>query len=168
MGLFDRFRAKPGQAEDTSNKPFFLDNDAAQTVGDMSYLRSSNTIRRTFPKSASSPDGGEVVQEVGAMGSRVTKATGGVPEAKAAARTSSPKAVTAPSPSSQVRKTFAQTMSPQELAQRLRGGSVKRKKGATAAAAAPAQQGRAVPRSSATQKPGSIDPFRTMVRDVTT
>ena len=162
MGLFDRFRAKPGQAENTSDKPFFLDNDAARTVGDMAYLRSSNTIRHTFPKSASSPEGGEVVQEVGAMGSRVTKATGGVPEARAAAGSSGPAAVTAPTTGGKVRKTFAQTLSPQELAQRLRGGSVKRKK-----AAAAAQEGRTVPRSSVSKKPGSIDPFRTMVRDVT-
>ena len=162
MGLFDRFRAKPGQAENTSDKPFFLDNDTAQTVGDMSYLRSSNTIRHTFPKSASSPEGGELIQEVGAMDSRVTKATGGVPEARAAAGNRSPAAVTAPTPGGKVRKTFAQTMSPQELTQRLRGGSVKRKK-ATAAA----QEGRAVPRSSVSNKPGSIDPFRSMVRDVT-
>ncbi|MCY3536438.1 MAG: hypothetical protein F4X84_06165 [Synechococcus sp. SB0662_bin_45] len=162
MGLFDRFRAKPGQAETTSDKPFFLDSDTAQTVGDMSYLRSSNTIRHTFPKSASSPEGGEVVQEVGALGSRVTKVTGGVPEARAAAGSSGPAPVTAPSPGGKVRKTFAQAMSPQELAQRLRGGSVKRRK----ASAAP-QQGRAVPRSLASNKPGSIDPFRSMVRDVT-
>ena len=161
MGLFDRFRAKPGQAENTSDKPFFLDNDAAQTVGDMSYLRSSNTIRHTFPKSASSPEGGEVVQEVGALDSRVTKATGGVPEARAAARSSSPAPVTAPTTGGPVRKTFAQTMSPQELAQRLRGGSVKKK------AAATSQQGRAVPKSAASNKPGSIGPFRSMVRDVT-
>ena len=162
MGLFDRFRAKPGQAENTSDKPFFLDSDAAQTVGDMSYLRSSNTIRRTFPKSASSPEGGEVVQEVGAMDSRVTKATGGVPEARAAAGRSGPAAVTAPTTGGKVRKTFAQTMSPQELAQRLRGGSVKSRK-ATAAT----RQGRAVPKAAVSNKPGSIDPFRTMVRDVT-
>ncbi|WP_074457127.1 hypothetical protein [Candidatus Synechococcus spongiarum] len=162
MGLFDRFLAKPGQAENTSDQPFFLDSDAAQTVGDMSYLRSSNTIRRTFPKSASLPEGGEVVQEVGAMASRVTKATRGVPEDRAAAASSGPAAVTATTTGGKVRKTFAQTMSPQELAQRLRGGSVKRKK-ATAAV----REGRAVPRSSISNKPGSIDPFRTMVRDVT-
>ncbi|KKZ11392.1 MAG: hypothetical protein TE42_08080 [Candidatus Synechococcus spongiarum SP3] len=160
MGLFDRFRAKPGQSENTSDKPFFLDNDAAQTVGNMSYLRSSNTIRHTFPKSASSPEGGEVVQEVGAMASRVTRATGGVPEARAAGNSGS--SVTASPAGGKVRKTFAQTMSPQELAQRLRGGSVKKKK----ATAAP-RQGRGVPRGSAGNKPGSIDPFRTMVRDVT-
>ena len=163
MGLFDRFRAKPGQAENTSDKPFFLDNDAARTVGDMSYLRSSNTIRRTFPKSASSPEGGELVQEVGAMASRVTKATGSVPQARADAGSSGPAAVTAPATGGTVRKTFAQTMSPQELAQRLRGGSVKNKK-----STATAQQGRAVPKSSLSNKPGSIDPFRTMVRDVVT
>lgn len=162
MGLFDRFRAKPGQAENTSDKPFFLDSDAAQTVGDMSYLRSSNTIRRTFPKSASSPEGGELVQEVGAMSARVTKARGGVPEARAAAGNNSPATVTAPTTGGKVRKTFAQTMSPQELAQRLRGGSVKSRK-----AAAAAQQGRAVPKAAASKKPGSIDPFRSMVRDVT-
>ena len=160
MGLFDRFLSKPGEAEKTSDQAFFLDNDAAQTVGDMSYLRSSNTIRHTFPKSASSPEGGEIVQEVGAMDSRVTKATGRVPEAQASGRSNGPVAVTAPTMGGKVRKTFAQTMSPQELAQRLRGGSVKNKKSAEA------QQGRAVPKAAASQKPGSIDAFRSMVRDV--
>ena len=166
MGLFDRFRAKPGQSENTSDKkPFFLDNDAAQTVGDMAYLRSSNTIRHTFPKSASSPEGGEVVQEVGAMEARVTKATGGVPEARAAAASNAPAAVVAPNTGGKVRKTFARTISPQELAQRLRGGSVKEKK---AAAAPPPPQGRTVAKSALGNKPGSIDPFRSMVRDVVT
>ena len=161
MGLFDRLRAKPGQAKDTSNEAFFLDSDAAQTVGDMAYLRSSNTIRHTFPKSASSPEGGELVQDVGAMAARVTKAAGGVPEAMAAAKKKAPAPVTAPNPASTVRKTFAQTMSAQELAQRLRGGSVKAKK-----SVAP-PEGRAVPKATASKKPGAIDPFRSMVRDVT-
>ncbi len=157
MGLFDRFLAKPGKPEDTSNKPFFLDNDAAQTVGDMAYLRSSNTIRRTFPKSSSSPEGGELIQDVGSFSATVTQATGGVLGAKSG----EPDVTKATTLGGTVRKTFAQTMSPQELAQRLRGGAVKKKK------TTEAQVGRSRPSGIlASDKPGSIDPFRTMVRSM--
>ena len=177
MGLFDRFRAKSSDAQERQNDAFYLDVDEAQTVGDMAYLKSSNTIRRTFPKSVNNPDGGELVKDVGAMDSKVTKATGALPEVETmAGQQATPVAVTAPnSRTATVTKTFAQQVSPQEMARRLRGAAVKgvnevrrvekpktRKQAADSTPAAAAAKP-----TLARSKPGSIDPFRAMARDVT-
>ncbi|HEY9753058.1 MAG TPA: hypothetical protein V6C46_08900 [Coleofasciculaceae cyanobacterium] len=35
---------------------FFLEPDAAKTLGDLDYMRTKKTIRRTFPKTASAPN----------------------------------------------------------------------------------------------------------------
>ncbi len=35
---------------------FFLEPDAAKTLGDLDYMRAKKTIRRTFPKTASDPN----------------------------------------------------------------------------------------------------------------
>ena len=177
MGLFDRFRAKSSDAQERQNEAFYLDADDAQTVGDMAYLKSSNTIRHTFPKSFNNPDGGELVKDVGAVDSKVTKATGALPEVEMiAAKQETPVVVTAPnSRTAAVTKTFAQQVSPQEMARRLRGAAVKgvneirrvdqpkaKKQAADSTPAATAAKP-----TLARSKPGSIDPFRLMARDVT-
>ena len=54
MGLFDRFRQKPGEADD-GDKSFFLDADKSSSLGDVEFMRRSNTIRRTFPGTVENP-----------------------------------------------------------------------------------------------------------------
>ena len=173
MGLFDRFRAKSGDGQERRNQAFYLDADDAQTVGDMAYMKSSNTIRHTFPKSVNNPDGGELIKDVGAMDSTVTKATGALPEVEAMARKADiPIVVTAPTSSTAVRKTFAQRVNPQEMARRLRGAAVqgvneiRKVDPSTAKKPAANSTVRTATSALATSKPGSIDPFRVMARDV--
>ncbi len=48
---------------------FFLSSDDSKTLGDIDYMRQSKTVRRTFAKSISG-GGGELIQEVSALGSK--------------------------------------------------------------------------------------------------
>ncbi len=55
------------QAKREKQKAFYLNPDEAKTLGDIDYMRKSNTVRRTFPKSLGNPEGGEQIEEVSAM-----------------------------------------------------------------------------------------------------
>ncbi|HHP7232889.1 MAG TPA: hypothetical protein ACFCUY_18780 [Xenococcaceae cyanobacterium] len=46
---------------------FFLEPDDAQTLGDISYMRKSVRVRRTFPKTLKNKDGFAVEKQVSAM-----------------------------------------------------------------------------------------------------
>jgi hypothetical protein len=178
MGLFDRFRGKasnassapkvagsaaeanPGKQDDA----FFLDADSSSSLGDVNFMRRSNTIRRTFPGSADSPGGKEMVAEVASMEARLEKMSPGLaginPQESEVNLTGG-----VPKP---VKKTFAQTMSQAELEQRMRGSAV----AVNAPGVAPAtmkkpQQEQASPADSgSTTTAGAIDPFKSMARDL--
>jgi len=68
MGLFDRLLggSKPVSVTNNQAKPakqeeaFFLDADASSSMGDVNFMRRSNTIRHTFPGTASSPGNKEI------------------------------------------------------------------------------------------------------------
>ena len=75
MGLFDRLlggnksvsvtgAAKPAKKQEEA---FFLDADASSSMGNVEFMRRSNTIRHTFPGTASSPGDKELVEEVASM-----------------------------------------------------------------------------------------------------
>jgi hypothetical protein len=177
MGLFDRFRGKGGApsgpkvagsaAEANPTKKddaFFLDADAAKSLGDVQFMRRSNTIRRTFPGTSDSPGNKEMVAEVASMEARLEKMTPGLaginPEVEDVKLTDG-----VPKP---VKKTFAQTMSQAELDQRKRGSAV----AVNAPGVAPAtlrkpkeETGQPAQTSSAA-KPGAIDPFKSMAKDL--
>ncbi len=55
---------------------FYLDQDEAQSLGNAKYMRKAQTIRRTFPKSLSSPDKKELIQDVSAMDKQIVKSSG--------------------------------------------------------------------------------------------
>ncbi|MDR9404573.1 MAG: hypothetical protein RI580_14155 [Halothece sp. Uz-M2-17] len=55
------------QPKRQKQKAFYLDPDEAKTFGDIDYMRKPNTVRRSFPKSVSNPEGGEQVEEVSAL-----------------------------------------------------------------------------------------------------
>ena len=85
MGLLDRLLggsksvtgttpAKPAPKQES----FFLDADASSSMGNVEFMRRSNTIRRTFPGTADSPGNKEMVAEVASMESRLEKATPGL------------------------------------------------------------------------------------------
>lgn len=173
MGLFDRLfnsgagaaspQAKPKAKEEVET--FFLEPDAASSLGDVNFMRRSNTIRHTFPGTASSPGNKELVEEVASMEAELKKVTPGLGGVEA-------KEVEVnltggiPKP---VKKTFAKPMSAAELEQRKRGSAV-----AVNVPAAPAparkQEAEAAAQPQITQlntaKPGSIDPFKQMVKDL--
>ena len=55
------------QKEETA---FFLDPDDAKTYGDIDYMRTAKTIKRTFPKTKSNPSSGTPrIEQVSALGS---------------------------------------------------------------------------------------------------
>ena len=178
MGLFDRLLGSrssgvknSGQSEPAKAKKakkaedaYFLDPDASASMGDVNFMRRSNTIRRTFPGNADSPGQKEMIQEVASMEARLETMTPGL------AGTSSDTDVEVnltggvPKP---VKKTFAQQLSPAQLAQRMKGSavSVNQPGGAPSARQAKASESEdaATP---AAGRAGSIDPFKSMAKDL--
>ncbi len=63
LGLFG------GKKED--KEAFFLDTDESKSMGDIDYMRTPNTVRRTFAKKAGETEHKEFIQEVTAMGREV-------------------------------------------------------------------------------------------------
>jgi hypothetical protein len=178
MGLFDRLFAtrtgNPSPAKPPQPKKevetFFLDADASSSMGNVDFMRRSNTIRRTFPGTADSPGNKEMVAEVASMESRLDRASEGL-----GGQTSQPdKAIDLtggiPKP---VKKTFAQTMSQAELDQRKKGSAVGVNVPAGSAAIKQEQaqagatgQGQPQFNQQVSVKAGAIDPFKQMVRDL--
>jgi hypothetical protein len=178
MGLFDRLLGSrssgvnnSGQSEPAKAKKakkaedaYFLDPDASASMGDVNFMRRSNTIRRTFPGTAESPRQKEMIQEVASMESRLETMTPGL------AGTSSDTDVEVnltggvPKP---VKKTFAQQLSPAQLAQRMKGSavSVNQPGGAPSARQAKASESEDAA-SPAAGRAGSIDPFKSMAKDL--
>ncbi len=176
MGLFDRLfgsRAasvtKPEAAAKAKPKAesFFLDPEASTSLGDVKFMKRSNTIRHTFPGNADSPGDKEMVAEVASMEARVEKMTPGLAGIQPAEKGSVNLTGGIPKP---VKKTFAQQMSPAELGQRMKGAAVTPTNVPGGAAAAKQQkeaEAQSQPKiSQQPAKPGNTDPFRSMVRDL--
>ena len=182
MGFFDRLLKTDSKDSDGTIQPrapkkekpqeFFLDADSSSSLGDVNYMRESKTIRRTFPGTAENPGTKERVTEVAAeteRTERLSKGLGGVVEKEENIN------LTAGIPKP-VKKTFAEQVSTAEMNKRLKGTAISGVNTPAAANAAPlarkeelkpkeeitAKVGSAAPSS----KPGSIDPFRQMVRDL--
>ena len=176
MGLFDRLLGgnksvtgtaeakKPAKKEDA----FFLDADSSSSMGNVEFMRRSNTIRHTFPGTASSPGDKELIEEVASMEMRREKATpglGGAVEKEAEINLTGG----IPKP---VKKTFAEPMSKAELDQRKKGSAlgvnvpggpaaIKAEKEQAAASQAQPQVA-----SQSTAKPGDISAFKGWVKDL--
>ncbi len=175
MGLFDRLLGSrsngvkiSGQSEPAKAKKaedaFFLEPDAAISLGDVNFMRRSNTIRRTFPGNADSPGQKEMIQEVASMEARLETMTPGL--AGTSTDTDVEVNLTGGIPKP-VKKTFAQQLSPAQLAQRMKGSavSVNQPGGAPSARQAKASESddAATP---AAGRAGSIDPFKSMAKDL--
>lgn len=74
-GLFGS-KAKQDQNGDSAQnsgeptpKPgaFYLDSDQAKTFGDIDYMRTAKSVRRTFPKTKSNPNPAERTTQISAM-----------------------------------------------------------------------------------------------------
>ena len=187
MGLLDRFlkggssagaaapaprTKKPKQEVET----FFLDADASSSMGNVDFMRRSNTIRRTFPGSADSPGNKEMVAEVASMESRLERVSDGL-----GGQTSQPEPAFdltrgVPKP---VKKTFAQALSQAELDQRMKGSAMGvNVPGGSAAIKQDQEQAQAQAQAAAMASPqvqisqqasgkaGDIDPFKRMSREL--
>jgi hypothetical protein len=169
MGLFDRLLGgnksvtgtkpeKPAKAEEA----FFLDADASSSMGNVDFMRRSNTIRHTFPGTASSPGDKELVEEVASMEMRREKATPGLGgEVKQESEINLTGGIPKP-----VKKTFAEQMSKAELDQRKKGSAV----ATNAPGVAPKKvtTSEEQPQISTQQggKPGDIGAFKGWVKDL--
>ena len=68
--LFGSKSKRQDDGDDTANQTsqaFFLDPDDAKTMGDIDYMRTVKTVRKTFPKTAGWGDRFELVEETSAL-----------------------------------------------------------------------------------------------------
>ena len=181
MGLFDRFLNQNSKDSDNTIKPrkpakekpaeFFLDADSSSSLGDVNYMRESKTIRRTFPGTANSPGTKEQIMTVAAETESVDKRSEGL---GGTLKKEESIYLTAGIPKP-VKKTFAEKVTSEEMNKRLRGTAVTSVNTPAAANVAPVARKEIlkaeetpqakVGQAAASSKPGSIDPFRQMVRD---
>lgn len=174
MGLLDRLLGGSKSVTGTTpakaapkQEAFFLDADASSSMGNVEFMRRSNTIRHTFPGTASSPGDKELVEEVASMESRLEKATpglGGVVETDVEMNLTGG----VPKP---VKKTFAEPMSKAELEQRKKGSAVGvNVPGGPAAIKKDkeqaARQDQPQISSQGVSKPGDIDAFKAWAKDL--
>jgi hypothetical protein len=173
MGFLDRLLGKRSSfsvrsdAAKPATKPeaYYLDPDSSSSLGDVEFMRRSNTIRHTFPGNADSPGEKELVQQVDSMEARLEKSTPGLAGPAAAPSTPGGGAAGMASP---VKKSFARQMSPAELEQRLKGAAVKgvnepAESGSRRSTAGGSEQP-AITQQSA--KPGDPDTFRAWAKDL--
>jgi hypothetical protein len=190
MGLFDRLLKSGSKNDGQQGLPkdrvkekaeaFFLDSDASSSYGNVDYMREAKTIRRTFPGTADNPGNKELVTKVDAMDVMVGTRSKGLGDEKPNEEPSIPSVLSSGIPTP-VKKTFAEVMTKEELDQKLKGNAL-RTAGVNAPMAAnaapvgrkeelkseaptmqPVQQ---MPTRTPSTKPGSIDPFKDMVRDL--
>ena len=190
MGLFDRLLKSGSKNDGQQGLPkdrvkdkaeaFFLDSDASSSYGNVDYMREAKTIRRTFPGTADNPGNKELVTKVDAMDVMVGTRSKGLGDEKPNEEPSIPSVLSSGIPTP-VKKTFAEVMTKEELDQKLKGNAL-RTAGVNApmsANAAPAgrkeelksepptmQPAPQMPTRTPSAKPGSIDPFKDMVRDL--
>jgi hypothetical protein len=182
MGLFDRLLKKDSQEADATLKPrkpakdkpeeFFLDADSSSSLGDVNYMRESKTIRRTFPGTIDSPGTKEQIMEVAAETEKLEKRSEGL-GGEVKVEKSIDLTAGIPKP---VKKTFAEQVSTKEMDKRLKGSAITGVNTPAPANASPVGRKEElkqvekpvakVGQSAESQKPGSIDPFRQMVRDL--
>ncbi|CAK6688172.1 MULTISPECIES: hypothetical protein [unclassified Synechococcus] len=178
MGLLDRLlgnrsegafsskaaKAKPAKAK--QDESFYLDADTSSSLGDVNFMRRSNTIRHTFPGNADNPGNKEMIQEVDSMAARLEKASTGMPGTEVKT-TSTSLSGGVPKP---VKKTFVEKMSSAELSKRLRGAAVGGVNAAGGSAGGSKTGGSAAegqPSISLQQaKPGTIDAFKDMAKEI--
>ena len=182
MGLFDRlFAIRDGNAAAPKTpqpkkevETFFLDADASSSMGNVDFMRRSNTIRRTFPGTVDSPGNKEMVAEVASMESRLERVSDGL-----GGQTSQPEQAFdltrgVPKP---VKKTFAQALSQAELDQRMKGSAmgvnvpggsaaIKQEQAQAQAQAAAMASSQVQISQQASGKAGDIDPFKRMSREI--
>nr|AUG32190.1 hypothetical protein PLO_184 [Paulinella longichromatophora] len=155
----------------SQSEAFYLDSDSSTGLGNMDFMRRSNKIRRTFPGNADNPGNKELIMDVASMNAKLEKASetlGG----KAIKQSNIQLTNGIPNPP---KKTFAQQMDGLTLTQKLRGSTSTgvNKPLSTAPAARKATQiadkeskDSSKGNSLSGVKPGSIDPFKSMAKEL--
>ena len=173
MGLLDRllgtksFKSAPEAAKPApkAQEAMFLDADESSSLGNVDFMRRTYEIRRTFPGTVDNPGLKERVDVVASMEARVERLTDGMPGTEAKDTNLDltggiPKAV---------KKTFAQTMTADELSQRLKGSAIGGVNvpgvAATGRKASSDADQPEISRQGA--RPGAIDGFKGMAKDIT-
>ena len=173
MGLLDRllgtksFKSAPDAAKPApqAQEAMFLDADESSSLGNVDFMRRTYEIRRTFPGTVDNPGLKERVDVVASMEARVERLTDGMPGTEAKDTNVDltggiPKAV---------KKTFAQTMTADELSQRLKGSAIGGVNvpgvAATGRKASSDADQPEISRQGA--RPGAIDGFKGMAKDIT-
>jgi hypothetical protein len=143
----------------------FLDADESSSLGNVDFMRRTYEIRRTFPGSADNPGLKERVDVVASMEARVAKITDGMPGTEVK---DSGVDLTGGIPKA-VKKTFAQPMTADELSQRLKGSAIGGVNvpgvAATGRKADSSSDQPEITRQGA--RPGAIDAFKGMAKDIT-
>jgi len=79
-GNISESQGTPPSASKADSKAFFLEPDDAKTFGDIDYMRSSKTVRRTFPKTKGNGGEFEQVKNVSATDLKATTGEGSIPK----------------------------------------------------------------------------------------
>ena len=173
MGLLDRllgtksFKSAPEAAKPApkAQEAMFLDADESSSLGNVDFMRRTYEIRRTFPGSADNPGLKERVDVVASMEARVAKISDGMPGTE---EKDTGVDLTGGIPKA-VKKTFAQPMTADELSQRLKGSAIGGVNvpgvAATGRKADPSSDQPEITRQGA--RPGAIDAFKGMAKDIT-
>ena len=97
MGLFEAIFGKGAPKDDTAPKEaFYLSDDDAKTMGDIEYMRSSKTVRRTFAKKKDQKEHLESVRQISAMEKADADAASKTSDNSTGSNTSQPKPKTVP------------------------------------------------------------------------
>jgi hypothetical protein len=175
MGLFDRLLGSasvkvsgstPAAKAKKESETFYLDPDASSSLGNVDYMKRSNTIRHTFPGNADSPGDKEMVQTVASMDASLDRMTPGL--AGTATTTGETVNLTGGVPKP-VKKTFAQQISSAVLEKRRKGSAVKGVNAPAAAAIEKPKEEASVARPAVSlqgAKPGDTDAFKAWARDL--
>ncbi|MGB3694888.1 MAG: hypothetical protein WBG70_11240 [Spirulinaceae cyanobacterium] len=60
-------KAKNAKKQKQNSQAYFLNDDDAKTLGNIDYMRTASTVRRTFPKTLGSEKGAEFIQQVSSL-----------------------------------------------------------------------------------------------------
>ena len=166
-----QLKKKPSQKQ--IKQEFFLDADASTSLGDLNYMREAKTIRRTFPGTADNPGTKERIIEVAAESEKLEKSsvsnyTKNLDNTNINLNTGVPKPV---------KKTFAKQISSTEMSKRMKGSAISGVNVQSTSEFLPLGRKEELKPESPnisgksnvqdkSDKPGSIDPFRQMVKDL--
>jgi hypothetical protein len=82
-----------------SKDAYFLDQDAASTLGDVDYMRATRSIKRTYAKTVDSPTEKATIKRVSSMNGKVYEEGESLPKPAFQAPTQSTQTFSTPTPS---------------------------------------------------------------------